>query len=60
MRPIVWRIPEDGNGDPKYRVALSTLTFLGNEARPFSPLAYDFVLNRGRFAYSVRNTLSPP
>ena len=28
-------------GDPKYRVVLSTLTFLGNEARPLSPLAYD-------------------
>ena len=39
--PIVWRIPEDGNGDPKYLVVLNALTFLGNEARPFSPLAYD-------------------
>ena len=31
--------PEVGNGDPSYFVVLNTLTLLGHEARPCSPLS---------------------
>ena len=36
---VVLKDPEVGNGDPSYFVVLNTLTLLGHEARPCSPLS---------------------
>ena len=37
-RPIILTDPEGGGGNPRYFVVLNSLTLLGNEARPCSPL----------------------
>ena len=41
IRPGIFMGPEGGGVDPRYFVVLRSLTLLGNEARPCSPLAYD-------------------
>ena len=38
IRPGIFTGPEGGGVDPRYFVVLRSLTLLGNEARPCSPL----------------------
>ena len=38
IRPGIFTDPEGGGVDPRYFVVLRSLTLLGNEARPCSPL----------------------
>ena len=38
VRPGIYTSPEGGGVDPRYFVVLRSLTLLGNEARPCSPL----------------------